>query len=337
MARSAFSAVVAVCAGILLAACGSSATPAQAVSWQSFRAAPGVVDLAGPRSDGRLVAAVANGLSLFGGGSLVPFTSQSGAGPYAPSASEPYIALTPEVRLPKSGCSFHRDNVFAIGDNPDSIVRIDRKGRASNLANVPSPFLSAIAFDRVGTFGHRLLVTGTANGRSTLYAIDCRARVRVLAHDAPLVEGGMEVAPKGFGRFGGRLIALDELSGTVYAFKPNGKASTVAVPPLATGGDIGVESLGFVPRLKRGGAAFLADRGVPGNPHPGTDSILRLSGSQLRSTGVRAGDLLIATEASANTVAVRCLKGEPCGVRVIGDGPSVTHAEGHIAFLGVKR
>ena len=154
----------------------------------------------------------------------------------------------------------------------------------------------------------------------------------------------MEVAPKGFGRFGGRLIALDELSGTVYAFKPDGKASTVAVPPLATGGDIGVESLGFVPRLKRSGAAFLADRGVPGNAHPGTDSILRLSGSQLRAAGVRAGDLLIATEASANTVAVRCRKisgtvgtGSGCAVRGIGDGRSVTHAEGHIAFLGVKR
>jgi hypothetical protein len=87
----------------------------------------------------------------------------------------------------------------------------------------------------------------------------------------------------------------------------------------------------------RSGAAFLADRGVPGNPHPGTDSILRLSGAQLRAAGVRAGDLLVATEASANTVAIRCRKGKRCGVRAIGDGPSVTHAEGHIAFLGVKR
>ena len=33
MARSAFSAVAVGCAGILLAACGTSATPAKAVSW----------------------------------------------------------------------------------------------------------------------------------------------------------------------------------------------------------------------------------------------------------------------------------------------------------------
>jgi hypothetical protein len=345
--RSAASAVVAVCAsGMLATACGGSTTPAgtstksaNAVTWQSFRAAPGVVDLAGPRSDGRLVAGVASGLSLFGGGQLAPFTSQSGKGAYAPSAGESYVALTPEVRLPKSRCSFHRDNVFAIGANPNRIVRINRKGKASNFTNLPSAFLNAIAFDQVGTFGHRLLVTGSETRResSTLYSIDCRGRVKVLAGNAPLVEGGMEVAPKSFGRFGGRLIAVDEFSGRVYAFKPSGQASTVATPSLATGADIGVESLGFVPRLKPSGAAFLADHGVPGAPHPGTDSILRLSGSQLRTAGVSAGDLLIATEASANTVAIRCRKGKPCNVRAIGDGPSVAHAEGHIAFLGVKR
>jgi hypothetical protein len=202
-------------ASLLLASCGASAAPPQQVAWQSAVPAPGIVDLAGPRSDGRLVAALGSDLSLFGGGPLVPLTSASGPGAYAPFSGEAYIALAPEVRLRKAGCSFHRDDVFAIGDQPDRIIRVNRNGRASNFVNLPSPFLSAIAFDRVGSFGHRLLVTGTANGQSTLYAIDCRGRAKVLASGAPLVEGGMAVAPRSFGRFGGRLIAVDEFSGRI--------------------------------------------------------------------------------------------------------------------------
>jgi hypothetical protein len=84
------------------------------------------------------------------------------------------------------------------------------------------------------------------------------------------------------GRFARRLIAVDELIGRIYAFKPNGRAATVATPGLPTGEDIGVEALGFVPPPKPSGAAFLADHGVPGNPHPGSDSLLRLTASQLR-------------------------------------------------------
>ena len=334
MAR--LSAPVAICLALLLASCGADAAPAQQVSWTSALPAPRVVDLAGPRSDGRLVVAVGGGLELFRGSGLTPFTSPTGGGAYVPSAGESYIALTPRVRLPKAHCSFHRDEVFAIGDNPDRIVRITRSGRPSNFATLPSPFLGAIAFDRVGTFGHRLLAIGTDTGQSTLYAIDCRGRTSTLTRHGPLIEGGMEVAPRSFGRFGGRLIAPDELHGPIYAFKPDGSATTVATPSLPTGGDIGVESLGFVTRLRANGAAFLADRGVPGNPHPGTDSILRLTAAQLRSAGVAAGDLLVATEGGAETVAVRCRKGKGCSVRAIGQGPSVAHAEGHIAFLGVR-
>jgi hypothetical protein len=321
----------------LLTSCGADAAPAQQITWQPVQPAPGIVDLAGPRSGGRLVAAVGGGLQLFRGGGLTPLTSQTGTGAYVPSAGESYLALTSKVRLSKARCSFHRDEVFAIGDNPDRIVRITRFGAAANFAALPSPFLSGITFDRVGTFGHRLLVTGTANKQTTLYAIDCRGRVRTITDHGPLVEGGIEVAPRSFGHFAGRLIGLDETHGPIYAFKPNGSAATVATPSLPTGGDIGVESLGFVPRLKSTGTAFLGDRGVPGNPHPGTDSILRLTAAQLASAGVGAGDLLVATEGGAQTVVLRCRKGKACSVRGIGNGPTVTHAEGHIAFLGVRR
>jgi hypothetical protein len=125
----------------------------------------------------------------------------------------------------------------------------------------------------------------------------------VITGHAPAMEGGIAVAPVSFGRYGG---------------------------------DIGVESAGFVPPgFSADGAAYLADRFSKGNRHPGTDSILRLPGHELISAGVRAGDLLVATEASARTIVVRCASS--CTARYIAAGPAITHAEGHIAFTSAGR
>jgi hypothetical protein len=101
----------------------------------------------------------------------------------------------------------------------------------------------------------------------------------------------------------------------------------VARSGLPHGGDIGVESEGFVPR-GAGWSALLADRLTPGNPHPGDDVVLRL---RVASLGVRAGDLLVATEGGALTAAVRCGRAG-CSVRHVAAGPAIAHAEGHIAF-----
>jgi hypothetical protein len=145
------------------------------------------------------------------------------------------------------------------------------------------------------------------------------------------MEGGIAVAPASFGRYGGDLIAPSETSGRVYAIRPDGTVATVAVSGLPHGGDIGVESAGFVPpRFGPGGAAFLADRYSRGNRHPGTNSMLRLPGPALLKAGARAGDLLVATEAGARTILVHCARS--CTVRYVAAGPAVTHAEGHIVF-----
>jgi hypothetical protein len=97
-----------------------------------------------------------------------------------------------------------------------------------------------------------------------------------------------------------------------------------------------VESTGFVPPgFGAGDAAYLAGRYSKGNRHPGTNSILRLPGAEPATAGVRAGDLLAATEASARTIVLRC--GHSCTVRYIAIGPDITHAEGHIAFTGRGR
>jgi hypothetical protein len=106
---------------------------------------------------------------------------------------------------------------------------------------------------------------------------------------------------------------------------------TLAVSGLPHGGDIGVESAGFIPSgFGTGGAAYLADRYSKGNRHPGTNSVLRLPGAELIKAGARPGDLLVATEGGARTIVVRCAT--TCTVRYIAAGPAITHAEGHIVF-----
>jgi hypothetical protein len=211
-------------------------------------------------------------------------------------------------------------------------VNIDTLGVARRSADLPGGVLpDGIAYDQVGAFGHRLLVTATAQGGMTLFAIDCRGAVSTIARHLPTAEGGISVAPITFGTHAGDLIVPDEKSGRIVSIDPRGNAVTLVKSDLPAGGDIGVESAGFVPAgFSQATSVYLADRRSPGNPHPGTDSILRLPGAQLLQAGVRAGDLLVASEGGAKTIVVRC--DGACTVRHIADGPAQAHAEGHIVF-----
>lgn len=316
----------------LLASSAASAAPTFG-KWRPVAKVPGVVDVAGPRTDGRLVLATHGGLFLMRPtGSPVPYAR--GPQGYAGSPGEPYLALGRGHRVPGAGCAFGRDVIFALDpDATPGVVRVDRRGRSSRLADLPAgAFPTGITIDSVGVFGHRLLVTSFAAGATTLTAFDCRGRARVVATGAPHVEGGIAVAPRAFGRFGGTLIAADEATGRIYAFGPGGRVRLVTESGLPAGGDIGVESVGFVPaNLGRRGAAYLADMGAPGSPTTGSDSLLMLAGTALARANLHPGDLIVATEAGAKTLAVRC--GRRCSVRPVADGPTVTHAEGHITFV----
>ena len=303
-------------ASAAICACGASTGPAPA-RWREAIHLRGVVDLTPPRSDGRRVVAAAGRLWLIRrGGAPTPFA----AGYRAPAnADEPYIALATGA-----GC-FARDGIYALapGARP-AVVRVDRRGHTRRFATLPGGwFLDGIAFDQTGDFGLRLLVTATKAAGGRLFAIDCHGAVAAVARRIPKVEGGLAVAPRTFGRFGGDLIAPDENSGRIYAIDRRGRARLLARPGLPHGGDIGVESAGFVPSLPA--TAHLADRGTPGNPHPGTDSVLTLTAAL-----VQRGDLLVATEGGAETIAIHCAS--RCTVRHIADGPAVAHAEGHISF-----
>jgi hypothetical protein len=147
------------------------------------------------------------------------------------------------------------------------------------------------------------------------------------------VEGGIAVAPAGFGAFGGDLIAPAEVAGKLYAIGPDGRTQLIADSGVPRGQDVGVESAGFVPA--RFSYALVADRLTPGNHHPGDDLILGISQADLAAVGVGAGDLLVVTEGGANTIAVRCRP--TCRVRQIATGPSEAHIEGHVVFSPVAR
>jgi len=296
-------------------------------SWEQWEHLPGVLDLAGPLPDGSLVAVAGGQLkSLHSDGTVSGYTGQVAA-----PGAESYLAGSSGRRVEAAGCTFAADDLFWLRLAPPlGIVRVDRQGAVRPFADFPGvESLSGIVSDRVGRFGYRLLVTGVHLGKTVLEAFDCRGKGTLITSAAPLLEGGLAVAPATFGDYAGQLIAADENSGAILALSPAGGWSVIADSGIPKGGDIGVESAGFVPPgFAAGGWAYLADRGTPGNPHPGTDSVLRVSARDLRRAGVQEGDLLVASEGGGVTVAVRCKPA--CSVREVAVGPPAGHIEGHL-------
>jgi hypothetical protein len=302
------------------------------LTWDRYLHLTGVFDVGGPLADGRLV--VAGSKQLF---AVDPRTGEVGTfGPEGGQGGEAYMAVSPgpALAVPKSGCAFTPGEVYQLGlGAPPAVVRIDALGHAhpfATLTDAGSP--NGITFDTTGRFGHRLLVSGSRGGKTTLVALDCAGRSQLVTDSAPPMEGGLVVAPAGFGSFAGDLLGPDELSGDLIAVRPDGSLAVIARSGLPTGGDIGVESLGFVPAgFAAGGHAYLADRATSNNPHPGTDSLLRLDASRILGAGVREGDLLAGTEGGALTIAVRC--GRDCRVFRVARGPTVAHGEGHLMVV----
>jgi hypothetical protein len=287
--------------------------------WRQWVHLPGPIDVVGPRTDGSYVVAAGGRLWLLRpSGSLVAFAPRYGSSP----AAEAYIALSP------GGC-FGRDTVYVLALGPfHGVAAVDTRGHVRRFAAVAAPGLE----DGIAFRGGRLLVTISTGSVTTVDAVGCHGAVRTVTAKAPHLEGGMVVAPRGFGKFGGDLIAPDELSGRIYAITPGGRVLLVADSGLPHGGDIGVESEAFVP-AEPSGFMLVADRFTPGNPHPGDDVLLRLGVGALLRAGARAGDLLAVSEGGAATVAVHC-GSAGCVARRVADGPADAHIEGHVAVLG---
>jgi hypothetical protein len=323
--------VIGACAALLLSV---PAVAQSQVAWQQWQHQVGIVDV-GVRADGSLMTMIAGRLFVVSptSGTATPFAPSFSADPNA----EPYFVVAPDLS-PSDGlnrCAWHAEDLYVLDlTSPPGIAHITADGSVSRFATLSGvDTLGGITLDMTGHFDHTLLVTGTHNGNeTTVFAVGCDGSVSVLTDAAPLVEGGLAVAPESFGQFGGDLIASDETSGQIWAIDPSGNAALVVMSGLPSGGDTGVESEGFVPPGFVGGSgyAYLADRGTPDNPFPGTDSILRLSASTLASAGVQDGDLLVATEGNGTTIAVRCA--DTCSVLAAAQGTPGGHIEGKIAF-----
>jgi hypothetical protein len=304
------------------------------VNWSTQLHVAGVVDVSAPRSDGRLVVSGGSRLWLLDRrtGALTPFAAGPGGYPGG-AGDEPYLALSTGTRVPAAGCAFAPDELYVIQQSTREVLRIDAAGAAHRFAAVDGvDSLGGIAFDTTGRFGGRLLVIAPSRGATVVVAIDCRGTIEHVTDRAPVMEGGIAVAPPGFGAFGGDLVAADELSGEILAVRPDGSTALVAHSGLPAGGDIGVEGVGFVPAgFGAGGAAYFADRSTPGSPHPGTNTLLQLDAGVLGAAGVRDGDLLAATEGGARTIAVRCATS--CTVSEVAVGPAPAHGEGHVIVV----
>jgi len=341
-----FAVVAAAGAATVLAACGSESsrriTAVSAVHrarWTPFVRVRRVLDLTQPAADGTILVAADRRLELLGPSRAVAPFARGGGGYASPGGEEPYIALSAGQNVLGAGCRFPRDTLYVLRlQKGAGVTAVDARGVARAFASLPGRGLeNGIALDTTGRFGSRLLVTSTSGSRTVVYALDCRGSVSTITSSAPKLEGGVAVAPPSFGRFAGDLIAPDENSGRIYAISPDGHSSLLAASGLARGGDVGVESAGFVPRgFGASSSALVADRRRPGNPHPGDDAVLRIDGSALLAAGVREGDLLVATEGGAETDAIRC-GGSSCQVRHVADGPTGAHLEGHIVFTQPRR
>ncbi len=298
-----------------------------AAAWTGRAHVRGIVDLTAPGTDGALVVAARGRLfRLARTGRLSAWAPAYSA----PPGLEPYIVRSPGLRVPGSRCTFPAGDIYALRlAHGNGLTLVTPGGGVRRFAALPRRGLeNGIALDQTGRFGHRLLVTTSASGRTIVTAVDCRGRPQVLTRSAPRVEGGLVVAPARFGRFGGDLIAPDELSGNIYAITPTGRTAGVIASGLPHGQDVGVESAGFVPALF--GNALVADRHTARNRHPGDDLVLGVSWTGLRAGGVRSGDLLVVSEGGAATVDVRCAAA--CRVRPVARGPRRAHIEGHVVF-----
>ena len=308
---------------------GAAAGPA----WEPWQSVSGVFDLGGPRTDGSLLVAGSAALyTLNPAGDLQPF-ARGGGGYRDDPTAEAYLAVSSGQHVAAAGCDFARDDAFILRLHaPIGITRVDRTGtQTGSFTNVNAPGLNGIAFDTTGSFDHRLLATGPVNGKTEVFAIDCTGAVQVVTSSAPVLEGGLAVAPSTFGSFGGALIAPDELSGVVWAIAPDGSSKQVVNSGLPKGGDIGIESVAFVPKgFTKGGYVYYSDRATAGSPHPGTDHVLRLSSADLVAAGVRDGDMLGATEGGASMIDVRC--SATCQVMNAVATPTTAHGEGHLVF-----
>jgi hypothetical protein len=130
---------------VLLIALGGCVGPSAAgqstavvTGWVPWRHVPAVVDLTGPRQDGRLTVAAAGHLWLLGTTGPLAQLGSGGSGYSTDPAPEPYIALSTGATVTAADCTFGRDQVYALEPGRDpGVVAVDTQGRSRRVADLP--------------------------------------------------------------------------------------------------------------------------------------------------------------------------------------------------------
>ena len=96
---------------LILGLVASQAAPPVPPNWERWVSLPGVVDVVGPRPDGKLVAAAAGRLHLVDPdtGATTPFGAYS-----TDPGPESYIAMAPGRDVTGAGCRFEAGDIYAL-------------------------------------------------------------------------------------------------------------------------------------------------------------------------------------------------------------------------------
>ena len=286
----------------------SQATQPVPPNWERWTSLAGVVDVVGPRPDGKLVAAAGGRLFL-----VDPETAAST--PHGSFAAGGHIAMAHGLDVAGAGCRFEAGEVYGL--EAGAITRVALDGTPARFVEPPAvDRFTGIAFDGTGRFGNQLLVAGRKASRTVVFSIDCRGRLKTLTESAPAMEGGMEVAPQMFGEHGGDLIGADPTTGDVVFIRYDGTSGVLIRPDLPAGAGVGIGSVGFTPPgfIGRGGTAYVA----------GTDAVWRVTPAEFSQVRIDENDLIVVTE-TGRTAVVRCRTtcrtfpfGDAAGARIRG-------------------
>lgn len=190
-------------------------------------------------------------------------------------ASEHYVASSLGL-----GGFANRDIYVASGNG---VMQIANDGStSSNFVSGLSGYVRGILFDPVGSFGHDMLIT---TNTGNVYRVNSGGSASLLASIGADTEG-LDIAPAGFGSFGGQLVVASEGTGQINAIDTAGNITNLG---LTIGG--GPEELAFVP----------LNLGSSGNPVEGfygsnyTQNVLKADASEF--TGY-LGDAIVTSESS---------------------------------------
>jgi len=186
--------------------------------------------------------------------------------------------------------------------SPDNkIYEITPDGsKVTVFATLPAPYPpaadGALAFDRVGRFGYRLLAaTGRSGGAKPagglVYTIDAHGHVQhVGSYAGPGGADELVIAPRRFGSVAGdALLTVDAgaSGGAVVALDPSGRTRTIANLP------IGVNPIAPIPKLpRRTGRTRAPAPGLYLNDDKTGSTYMAPAGSLTRY----AGDVIVGTE-----------------------------------------